>query len=373
MILVLAAYAAIGFGQQTLTKTISNDGEDRSYILYIPASYSADKAAPLVLNFHGYGSSALDQMRYGDFRYVADTAGFIIVHPQGAVYEGSTHWNVGSWVAGSPYDDVSFTEAVLDEVESNYTIDGSRIYSTGMSNGGYMSFLLACQLSDRIAAVASVTGSMTPNNLLACNPQRPVPVLQIHGTNDAVVPYEGALWTQSVASVLDYWTEENNCDPEPITFELPDVNVQDGSMATFYRYEQGDAGSVVEHIKINGGRHTWPGTAFATPGTNLDFLASDAIWKFFLRYDIDGLVTAAKNVQEEESIVLHYHADSHSLQLFGAVVPSSSYAVYDNTGTLVRKGSLDAANMVVDDLYLPVGTYIFSLEATSSYKFIVTH
>jgi len=146
----------------TINGSIEHNGMDRSYILYVPESYDGTKAVPLVLNFHGYTSNAKDQMNYGDFRPLADKEGFIVVHPQGTLLDGKTHWNVGGWTLASKVDDVAFTEALLDHLSSEYKIDAKRVYSTGMSNGGYMSFLLACQLSNRIAAVASVTGSMTP-------------------------------------------------------------------------------------------------------------------------------------------------------------------------------------------------------------------
>lgn len=361
----------VAYSQTTITQTITHQGEDRSYIIYIPASYTADQAVPLVLNFHGYGSTAVQQMNYGDFRTVADTAGFIIVHPQGAVFEGSTHWNIGSWVDGSPYDDVAFTEAILDQVVAEYSIDADRVYSTGMSNGGYMSFLLACQLSDRIAAIASVTGSMSPNNFLDCSPERPVPVMQIHGTADGIVPYEGAFWTKSVADVVSYWVEHNNCDQAPISLELPDLNTGDGSTASFFRYDNGDEGAVVEHIRINGGDHTWPGASFVTPGTNLDFSASEAIWQFFQRYDLEGLVTAvADSNAEDNDIAIHVDVQSQQLHVIGRLTANTPYHIYTTEGQQVNAGTLGEQSAIIDVSYLSIGTYVLSV-AGRSHPFVV--
>jgi len=143
--------------QQTISDSISHDGMTREYILYVPANYTGTEEVPLLFNFHGYTSNATEQMWYGDFRSIADTAGFIIIHPEGTEDgTGTTHFNVG-W-GGSTVDDVSFTEALIDSISAEYTINQDRIYSTGMSNGGFMSFKLACELSDRIAGIASVTG-----------------------------------------------------------------------------------------------------------------------------------------------------------------------------------------------------------------------
>jgi len=154
-----------GIAQQTINGTLEHDGLMREYILYVPANYTGTEEVPLLFNFHGYGSNASQQMFYGDFRPIADTEGFIIVHPMGTVDNtGTTHFNVG-W-GTSTIDDVGYTEALIDDLSSNYPIDAKRIYSTGMSNGGFMSYTLACELSDRIAAIASVTGTMNSMELM---------------------------------------------------------------------------------------------------------------------------------------------------------------------------------------------------------------
>ncbi|MCB0661443.1 MAG: prolyl oligopeptidase family serine peptidase, partial [Saprospiraceae bacterium] len=191
-----------GFSQQTINGTLDHNGVSRSYILYVPSSYSGDETVPLVFNFHGYGSNALEQYYYADFRLIAERENFLIVLPNGTVFNGNQHWDVGGTIFGSGTDDVGFTETLLDELSSQYNIDQKRVYSTGMSNGGYMSFHLACQLPNRFAAIASVTGAMTPISKFNCAIDRPFPVLQIHGTEDPVVPYNGATWSISIPEVL---------------------------------------------------------------------------------------------------------------------------------------------------------------------------
>ncbi len=279
------------FSQQTINGTITHDNLQREYILYVPANYTGDSAVPLVFNFHGYTFTANDQMQYGDFRTIADTEGCIIVHPQGTLFNGNTHWSVGGWTAGSTADDVGFTESLLDSLTSDYNIDLTRVYSTGFSNGGFFSFLLACQLSQKFAAVASVGGSMTPFIYNNCNPTHPTPILEIHGTDDGVIPYNGAAWTWSMDDLLQYWAGYNNGNTNPITMAIPDNNASDGSTVEHIIYGGGDVGTTVEHFKVTGGLHTWPGTVlFTGPGTNQDINASDEIWKFFSRYDINGLI-----------------------------------------------------------------------------------
>ena len=130
------------YSQQTINASITHGGIQRDYILYVPANYTGTNAVPLILNFHGYTSNANAQMWYGDFRSIADTVGFIIAHPMGTLdNSGNTHFNVG-W-GGSSVDDIGFTSALIDSISAAYSINLNRVYSTGMSNGGYFSYHLA--------------------------------------------------------------------------------------------------------------------------------------------------------------------------------------------------------------------------------------
>lgn len=273
----------VGFAQQTLNQSIFHDNLERDYIIHIPSSYNNKLPVPLVLCFHGHGGSP-SKMLYTNFNYVSDTANFIVVYPQATLFKGESHWNVGRRNLGSNVDDVGFISSLLDSLSESYNIDQSRIYSTGMSNGGYMSFLLACQLSERIAAIASVTGSMTPQTYNLCDPKRPIPVLQIHGTNDRIVPYNGnSKWTLSINNVLEYWINHNNCDPSPSVMSFPDISISDKINVQRLTWFNGDNSVVTDHIIVHGGRHVW----FGAWG-NMEIHSSAEIWKFFSKYDIHG-------------------------------------------------------------------------------------
>jgi polyhydroxybutyrate depolymerase len=272
-----------------INATINVNGVNRSYILYVPSTYTAESSMPLVFNFHGLGSNAFEQMVYGDFRPLAEEHGFIIAHPNGTTFLGFTHWNVGGFTAGSPADDVGFTEALLAEIQSDYNIDNNRIYATGMSNGGYMAFLLGCQMNDTFAAIASVTGTMTIDTYDECIPNAPMPVLQIHGTADETVSYEGTeTWNKSIPDVLSYWVGVNNCNPTPSITRVPDLNPNDDDFVDHYVYSGGDNGTVVEHYKINNGTHSWPGTSVGVANRTIN--ASNLVWEFFSRYNKSGLI-----------------------------------------------------------------------------------
>jgi polyhydroxybutyrate depolymerase len=283
------------FGQQTIDASINHGGLERDYTLYIPASYSAGNEAPLLFNFHGYTSNAWQQAFYSNFNTVADDEGFIIVYPEGTLDNtGTSHWNVG-W-GGSTVDDIGFTSALIDSISADYSINQDRVYSTGMSNGGFMSYQLACELSDRIAAIASVTGSMNMGWFNSCNPNHPMPIMEIHGTADGNVPYA------TIPSIMDYWANFNNCNSSAIITNVPNTSTTDGCTAEHQIWENGNNGSTVEHYKIIGGEHSWPGALFPNGVTNQDIDASEKIWEFFSKYDINGLIspTSISNITNDK-------------------------------------------------------------------------
>ena len=183
----------------------------REFILYIPSSYNSNQKQPLVFNFHGYGSNANEQMNYGDLRAQADANGFVLVHPEALDdIAGKSYWNIGGWSV-SLHDDIEFIENLINLIMDKYSINSERIYSTGMSNGGFFSFHLACNLPASFAAVASVTGSMSYETFDSCNPRKPTPVMQIHGSLDVTVPFEGndILNMKSIMDVMGYWQTNN--------------------------------------------------------------------------------------------------------------------------------------------------------------------
>ena len=294
--------------QQTLNETLLHNGVRRSYIVYIPATYSGDSPVPLMFNFHGYGMSANDQMTWGgDMRPVADTATFILVYPQGTPFRGSTHWNVGSWTSGSPADDLGFIETMIDTLASRYSLDLDRVYSCGYSNGGYFSFELACQLSSRIAAIGSVGGTMSTETFTTCSPSHPTPVISIHGTADFIVSYFGRnpRNSESMATVNSYWATFNNTIAAPIVTDVPNTDASDGSTVEYRLYDDGDKGTSVAHYKVIDGAHDWPGS-----WGNMDIHASSLIWEFVSQYDINGLrggiTTSTDHILAEENKIWVY-------------------------------------------------------------------
>ena len=293
LLLLLLALPAALRAQTTVIRTMLAGGLTREYRLYVPAIYTRTTGnVPLLLNLHGYGSNNVQQEGYGDFRPLADTANFLVVHPNG-VFDANNkrNWNTFG-PRGTGVDDVAFISALIDTLAAHYRIDLNRVYSTGMSNGGFMSYELACQLGNRIAAIASVTGSMTASRLAGCTSGRPVPVMEIHGTADGTVPYNGGTGLQFVAipTLLNSWAQRNGCNLMSVTTPVPDINTADGCTADRIVWSGGRNGSVVEHYRINGGAHTWPGSPYVIDVTNQDISASREAWRFMRRYRLNQLL-----------------------------------------------------------------------------------
>ncbi|MEE3197730.1 MAG: META domain-containing protein [Pseudomonadota bacterium] len=269
-----------------LACTYNHNGVAREYILYVPQSYDGDKDVPLLFNFHGYSSNAEGHHRgRADFRDLAEKENFILVVPQGSLFEGVTHWNVGAnKTRQSTADDIGFTNALIEKITSEYRVDSERIYSTGMSNGGYMSYHLACLLSEKIAAIASVTGSMTPTTFDSCSPIHPTSILQIHGTADSSVPYEGANWTLPIDEVLKYWSTYNDCDSLPTISSLSDQN-SDGLASNVISHSNCRRQVSVQLYKMKGMGHQWPEIEIGS-----DISATQVIWGFLSKYNLNGLI-----------------------------------------------------------------------------------
>ena len=359
VILLIVGFVFSSSAQQIINASITHDGMERDYIIYVPEIYDGSKAVPLILNFHGFGSSASQQMFYGDFRDIADTEGFLLVHPEGTTLIGNQFWNVGFPGLSSTIDDVGFTEALIDELATLYTIDLDRVYATGMSNGGFMSFLLACQLSEKIAAVASVTGSMTQDTFDDCNAQLPTPVLQIHGTEDDVVLYNENNLSLPIPDVISYWVDHNNCETTPTTTTLPDVDVSDGSTIEHSVYEDGDNGITTEHMKVIGGGHTWPGSILNSAGTNQDIDASMEIWLFFSRYDINGLLST--DDYENGHVSIYPNPTQSKINLSLNYAKEVHYKLFSPLGKQLITGTITSGNEEIDISHLPSNIYFLKV------------
>ena len=258
-------------------------GINRYFNIYVPQNYQHEFSTSLLFVFHGFGGTSDYIMNTSNFNDISDRENFIVVYPQGSSFWGYPHWNVGGWTNSSSADDIGFTSLLIELISEQYNINQNRIYATGMSNGGFFSYLLACQLSEKFAAVASVTGSMTNETFNQCNPQKEIPILQIHGTLDPIVIYDGnsSIGSIGINQVLDYWKSNNECN-DAIVVDTIDSDLNDNLSVTELLFDGGLNGSVVSHFKVSGGGHTW--------FMNNDINSSEIVWEFFSKYDLNGSI-----------------------------------------------------------------------------------
>jgi polyhydroxybutyrate depolymerase len=260
-----------GFSTGKFVKEISINGNTREYIIHIPQAYTSKVPVPTVLSFHGLGSDMENNYSASKFHILAENENFISVYPNG----NSNQWKMSA----DNNSDVDFIEALLDQLENDYNIDTKRIYSVGMSNGGFFSFLLACQLSDRIAAIGSVTGAMYQPLINSCNPNRPISIIQMHGTQDRIVDYS------YISNLLNFWKDHNGTNVVPKIYTLPDIDKTDGSTVERYVFSNGRNNVEVEHLKINNGDHNWPGYR-----GNMDIDATEELWDFLKDFNMYGKI-----------------------------------------------------------------------------------
>jgi polyhydroxybutyrate depolymerase len=252
---------------------VSNGNLERSYLVHVPTGYERTRPVAVVLAFHGHGGNAADEERGTGFSTLADQDGFLAVYPQG-LPDGQ---NLPFWASDGPIDfgidDALFVSNVLTRLQEDFCVDPRRIYATGFSNGGGMSGFLACKLAERIAAFAPVSGNYyaLPDG---CNPGRPVPVMEIHGTADPIVPYAGIPASESpewplpsIPQWLQAWANRDGCTQGPFVFlRIPAVTGEN------WTHCKGNA--TVVHYRIEGGGHSLPATIGGT-ATNV------LMWQFF--------------------------------------------------------------------------------------------
>lgn len=362
---ILTFLPAFLSAQQTLYKTMIHDNVSREYIVYIPANYNESSSAPLMINFHGYQSNAsVHMMLINDMRPIADTAGFIAVYPKGLPLPASPynylHWNVGSWTESSTSDDIGFIESIIDSISNDYNIDLNRVYSSGYSNGGYFSFELACQLSDKIAAIGSVAGSMSEETYTTCNPTHPTPIVSINGTSDDVVYYNGGNsyenGSKSLPTVNEYWTNLNKLDSHEIS-SLPNINTSDNSTVELTRYFNGENCTSVEHYKVIGGEHEWPGSF-----GNMDINSSKIIWDFVSKFDKNGLIgcvpTSINSSENSLSNTKVYpNPFSDKITFESNQNSRKEFKLFNTLGEIVLTGFLNSEKVDIDLSFLPVDIY----------------
>ena len=290
--LALSFFMLIGLAASAQEKkeNLIVDELKREFITYLPAGGGSGQPMPVIISLHGRLGTAEGQLKFADFRPIADREKVIIVCPQGI----NRSWNDGR---GTPahekgINDVKFINQLISYILKTYNADPARVYLTGMSNGGFMTSRLACELPDRVAAIAVVAASMDQDE--GYSPQKPIPAMYIQGTADPLVPFAGGPMKRGAGGsiygheeVLKKWAVADGCDDKATVANLA-VIVNDRTSITKETYD-GPNGIKVIGYTVNNGGHTWPGGTQYLPKAIIGSLshnmnACDVIWDFFKQY-----------------------------------------------------------------------------------------
>jgi polyhydroxybutyrate depolymerase len=290
--LTLLALSALG---QDAVKPGASDGtlnhadHERTYRLYIPKSYKGEPL-PLVVALHGASSNGIQTERLTGLDKLADDKGFAVVYPDGL----DNVWRYTEFMDRKGIDDLGFVVALVDKLVKDKVADPRRVYATGISNGAYMSNMLAARYSEKFAAIAPVAGTFLRFD--KPKPSRPVPVMYFHGTDDKFVGYDGTdfishrKFSMSAEELVTWWAEQDGCDAvkDPKIEKIP--HNDDGPSVQRCSYGTSKSGAEVVFYRIEGGGHSWPGGSKMQEAllgkVTHDIDASALMWEFFSKYSL---------------------------------------------------------------------------------------
>ncbi len=287
LLLALGALGgAVYFELHRASGEVLSGGHKRAYLLHVPKTLPSDRPVPLVICLHGFAEWPAHVMRLTHWNRLADECGFLVVYPRGTGFP--FRWRCGAFFGNQDElsQDVQFISDLIDQLKKEYRIDEARIYVNGLSNGGGMAFMLAGQLSKRIAAFGGVGGAYVLP-WTEYQPKRPVPAILFHGTADPIVPFHPASGRYNFSPDIPLWVktlaEHNGCGTNAVT--LPG----NGSV-TGVRYPAGSNNADVVFYTVTGGGHTWPGgkpmPAAIVGKTTSDVDATRLMWDFFVEHPL---------------------------------------------------------------------------------------
>lgn len=300
------------FGQTDLYDSIYVGSVWRKYNTHLPSGYSLNTKYPLILGFHGGQQAATSMQGWTVFAYQsnlsekADNSGFIVVYPEGLVFNQNRSWNAGNCCPPSlnqNVDDVGFIDKLLNKLFQKYSIDTTRVYATGSSNGGMLCYRLACELSNRFAAIAPNACSQMYN---PCNPENKIPVISFHSKADPIVFYNGGLggapplnsiYFPSQDSTMKIWTQKNNCEKRDTVIN------GNGNNFDFIKIHACSCNVEIHHYATTDGSHSWPGGNPNNNPVSSQISATDLLWSFFQNYTTGCLSTHNKDAYIKETEV----------------------------------------------------------------------
>ena len=299
------------------------DKQQREYFLYIPDNLQPN--APLVFVLHGYYGSGSDMINV--FQQQADDFGFVICSPSGLADNfGTNHWNANFDASMTTVDDVGFLSNLAFFLQEEYNLNSEKTFACGMSNGGYMSWSLACHAPEVFKGIASVTGTMSGPDWIDCNPSELIPVMQISGTEDNVVPIDGSMGYEDIGwggapdiyTIMNYWSELHGCaNNETINWQF-DYSTD---ITQYFSCTYNTSYDLRLYI-ANGMGHTWPN------------FAAEHIWDFFMQIS-ENPIYINESAESEKSLI-------KTIDLLGRIgLKKGCYLnIFDN-GSVQKKHVLD--------------------------------
>lgn len=334
--LISAIQAQMNFKTRWQDKT-------RSAMVYLPKNFSTSEQLPLVINMHGFLTNAQFQFDYTQFHKTADSVRCIVLYPEGV----DLRWNSGTFFfVSSNVDDVGFLGDWMDRAAVLYNADLSKVYSMGYSAGGFMSYKLACDATNRVAAIAPNVASMVNDNLNSCVPARPISIAAFNGLSDPITSYFGIAGNfPGIDSIKHFWQIKNGCDINPVIDTLPDLR-EDGTRVVRYTYQNCAQNVQQVYYKVINGGHVWPGASnifFDVLGkTTLDISMNKEAWNFFKIKEIPQAVRcdAPQNLRATsvaaDSFLLSWDVVPGVLNYkIGLADDSSSVTFYETSNTTI--------------------------------------
>lgn len=349
--------------------SIPYDGYDRTYLVHLPTGYTGNTDLPLIIAMHGGFGNAFNMQNQSQLSVKADLENFIVVYPEGL--EGGP-FNISSWNAGwccgpssnNNIDDVGFIDSLLNTLIAEFSVDTNRIYATGMSNGGFMSYRLACELSDRIVAIAPVACSMS---MTSCTPDRPIPLIHFHSTLDSNVPYLGGYgdgfsnhYNSPLDSVLNAWSNKNTCSTINDT-------VINNSQYIFKKWSNCDCSAEIQYYRTEDGGHSWPGgvqTATGDPASTY-INATDLMWDFFQQHSLECIPLSVSDdfLTGDNISIFPNPTEGNFMVDLGSNYNSVKVSIRDLNGRLVQSKEFNNSrllNLTIDE---PAGVYLLRIES----------
>jgi polyhydroxybutyrate depolymerase len=350
ILLIILFFPALGFAQDTLQ--FEHDNLTRTYILYKPVNLPSN--APLVFVLHAYSGTSKSILQYSRMNIIADTANFAVCYPQGSLdRSGGFHWNANLNI--STTKDVDFLTELASYLQKEHNLNPQRTFICGHSNGGYMSYTLACEAPEIFKAIGNVAGTMSGPSWNSCNPSRAIPILHIHGEKDPTVPIDGSMsnpggWSgaPAVDTIIKEWALRNKCT------ELDSVQVSTNTKAYYHR--NGTDKNEVWYYKIALYEHGWPN---GQSGTGIS--ASHVIWDFFSSYT--PRTTSINNLNKNT-----FEIYPNPIQDFVTIRITSDWAqkfeLFNMNGKKIRNGIINSNEYQLGLSGLPSGVYTIKVGAT---------